>query len=292
MVIFYSKRGQLANRLWQSAYFVANAIEHNYTLFHLGFADYSAFFSENLVKSEKYGKCFIIDLERTSLKNRIKLEIISILKFINKKIKNRIPITQEINFLEYGNKFDISENSFLKLATKKILFVEGWLYIDRKSLLNQSEIIRNIFRPNEIHIINVQNHLSEVFQKYEVLVGVHLRKGDYAKYQNGIWFYSNSEYKSFLKQITELLTFKNKKIAFLLCSNEHIELKDFAGFDTFLSTNHFIEDLYALSVCDFIIGPPSTYSSWASFYGNTPLLHLKTADTIIKETDFKTFKGY
>jgi hypothetical protein len=33
---------------------------------------------------------------------------------------------------------------------------------------------------------------------------------------------------------------------------------------------HFIEDLYALASCDYIIGPPSTFSQWASFYGNVP----------------------
>jgi len=32
-----------------------------------------------------------------------------------------------------------------------------------------------------------------------------------------------------------------------------------------------VEDLYALAECDYIIGPPSTYTLWASFYGDTPL---------------------
>ena len=32
-----------------------------------------------------------------------------------------------------------------------------------------------------------------------------------------------------------------------------------------------ITDLYALSRCDLIIGSPSSYSQWASFYGDVPL---------------------
>ena len=31
-----------------------------------------------------------------------------------------------------------------------------------------------------------------------------------------------------------------------------------------------IGDLYSLAACDYIIGPPSTYTQWASFYGQVP----------------------
>ena len=38
-----------------------------------------------------------------------------------------------------------------------------------------------------------------------------------------------------------------------------------------------VGDLYALARCDYIMGPPSTYTQWASFYGNAPLFHLFTS---------------
>jgi hypothetical protein len=38
-------------------------------------------------------------------------------------------------------------------------------------------------------------------------------------------------------------------------------------------------DLYSLARCDYVFGPPSTYSQWASFYGNKPLLHVFDRDS-------------
>jgi len=75
------------------------------------------------------------------------------------------------------------------------------------------------------------------------------------------------------------------RVRFLLFSNEPIAEADFAGFDTGRSSDHPVEDLYALAGCDYIIGPISTYSMWASFYGRVPLLHLHRPDQPIGSLD-------
>ena len=50
------------------------------------------------------------------------------------------------------------------------------------------------------------------------------------------------------------------RVRFLLLSNEAIAAADFAEFDTGRSTNYPLEDLYAITGCDYIMGPLSTYS--------------------------------
>src|SRR6185312_2200095 len=119
------------------------------------------------------------------------------------------------------------------------------------------------------------------------IVGVHIRKGDYSTFNEGKWFYSNSDYSTFMKNLLKLQLFKEKKIGFLLCSDEKINEADFIGFNVIKSTGHFIEDLYALSCCDFIMGPTSTYSGWASFYGKKPLLHITEKEMKFNKMDFK-----
>ena len=47
-----------------------------------------------------------------------------------------------------------------------------------------------------------------------------------------------------------------------------------------------IEDLYALSICDYILGPPSTFSMWASFYGGVPLRFIKHSNDKIFLREF------
>ena len=55
-----------------------------------------------------------------------------------------------------------------------------------------------------------------------------------------------------------------------------------------------VGDLYALARCDYIMGPPSTYTQWASFYGNHPMLSLDSGDQRIERTNsrFRTCKSF
>lgn len=39
-----------------------------------------------------------------------------------------------------------------------------------------------------------------------------------------------------------------------------------------------IEDLYAFAKTDLLMGPPSTFTLWASFYGDVPLSMMSTSD--------------
>jgi hypothetical protein len=48
-----------------------------------------------------------------------------------------------------------------------------------------------------------------------------------------------------------------------------------------------VGDLYALAQCDYIFGPVSTFSQWASFYGNKPLLHLENHEAQVEREQFR-----
>ena len=67
--------------------------------------------------------------------------------------------------------------------------------------------------------------------------------------------------------------FKDPNILFFISSNEKIQFSD--KYHTFcLNDGGAIDDLYGLSICDYIVGPPSTFSQFASFLGQKPLLIL------------------
>jgi hypothetical protein len=44
------------------------------------------------------------------------------------------------------------------------------------------------------------------------------------------------------------------------------------GLDVHPGPGHLVADLAALSGCDWLLGPPSSFSAWAAFAGNRPLL--------------------
>lgn len=59
-------------------------------------------------------------------------------------------------------------------------------------------------------------------------------------------------------------------MTFLVCSDEPIPAGAFDGFDVVSGPGHELHDLYALAACHRILGPPSTYTTWASYYGAVP----------------------
>lgn len=60
----------------------------------------------------------------------------------------------------------------------------------------------------------------------------------------------------------------------------------FAGFQATFGSGDTVEDLYALAECDYLIGPPSTFTVWASFYGNVPLCHVHRPDAVLTREYF------
>ena len=71
-----------------------------------------------------------------------------------------------------------------------------------------------------------------------------------------------------------------RTVCFNLVSDEPIDATAFRGLNTKVHRGTPIEDMYLLASCDYIIGPNSTFSHWASFWGAVPLhiLDWKTMD--------------
>ena len=76
------------------------------------------------------------------------------------------------------------------------------------------------------------------------------------RFMGGRTCFDNGVYKEYMKVIQEAAG--SKQICFFLCSDEKIERSAFDGFEVAcFDVPAAIEDVYALSQCDYIIGPPS-----------------------------------
>lgn len=105
------------------------------------------------------------------------------------------------------------------------------------------------------------------------IVGIHLRKGDYKDYYDGFYYYEDEEYADFMRQMVKLL---GEDTYFFIASNEKIDKDHFKEFHMMDSHNtKAAEDMYCLSKCDYIMGPFSTFSGWASFYGQVPYYYFR-----------------
>jgi Glycosyl transferase family 11. len=153
------------------------------------------------------------------------------------------------------------------------LFVNGWdlrrsvQYITK----NKNDILK-IFSPSELVISKCNNIMKNLRNNDEIVVGIHVRRGDYKTFMDGKYYFSDDEYSDIIFEMQFLLKQNfDCKVKFFIASNEEFILNHLDIEYLQVSNSTPIEDLYLLSKCDYIIGPPSSFSMWASWYGSVPL---------------------
>ncbi len=167
-------------------------------------------------------------------------------------------------------------------------FTKGWnTRTDTRYLRQTHPELQHIFRPREEIMQRAENMIANLRQSSDLVVGVHIRRGDYATWHDGLFFYELEDYHQFMLRIQQL--YGDRKVSFFISSNEDFPLDVFpncqcARFGK--EPSGAILDLYTLSICDRIIGPFSSYSRWASFIGEVPLCFLEAKDQHFTETDF------
>ncbi|HVP81201.1 MAG TPA: alpha-1,2-fucosyltransferase [Thermodesulfobacteriota bacterium] len=185
----------------------------------------------------------------------------------------------------------MNDEEFLKQAREKMTVAYGWNFRDRKNFEKHAETIRKCFGLASPYDENVEYRIDDCRRETDILIGVHIRRGDYKGWRGGIYYYDDSVYYDKMLQAKGHFGGGGKRVSFLLVSDEKINKNNFEGLDINLGTNHFVEDLYSLSRCDYIIGPPSTYSMWASFYGKVPALEITSAKQAIDVKCFTVASG-
>ncbi|WP_291725477.1 alpha-1,2-fucosyltransferase [Bernardetia sp.] len=295
MVIIDSKSGQLANRIFSFAFFIANAIEHNHTLYNPTFDEYEKYFPR-VLENRFLNYSIKTRLSENEMIDKFLKQNLERLRYRLPKIDKKKRWIETLNISDCDKnekKYDLNSQEFLE-KTNKILFVQGWNFRDYENFDKHADKLRTIFKPKQEHLDNIAELMQKNRQDVDTLIGVHIRRGDYKDFFGGKYFFEWTEYADFLVQIVEEVKKENpnQKVRFMLCSNDKIQTTSFEerNLDICFSTNHFLEDMYALAACDYILGVPSSYSMWASFYGKTPLRILDKKGIQISLQEFSPIK--
>ena len=158
----------------------------------------------------------------------------------------------------------------------RVVFIRGFGFRAPTLLMRHQQKVRDYFRPVETIAAASRQAAEQLRQGADIVVGVHVRHGDYQTWQNGRYYYTVEQYADWMRMFAG--QFSGRKVAFLVASNEARRLEEFPGLTVGFCPGTPVADLYALAECDYIIGPLSTFTQWASFYGNKPLLHLRQSD--------------
>lgn len=250
MKIIYDANGQLCNRFWSYVETIAEAIEKNEKVYIWQWDTNIKYYdklrnSSHLVSFPFYSPEKFAKNGEVSCKERIAKWLSN--PFVSKILGSRM--------------------------CKSIGFVSGWSRrCEAHYYPSKRNQISDLFIPNDTIVNEVQRTIAPYKKKENIVVGVHVRRGDYRDFIGGRFYFSDNEYSEIMDRIVEM--YPDKTIYFFVASNEKVP--HFSRFNYVITEGSFTaaHDLYGLSICDFIIGPISTFSRWASFVGDVPLCFL------------------
>jgi len=286
-IVISSKAGQLGNRLFNFTNFIAFAAAHGATVINPSFDEYGDLFestrSDLLCRypAKPFGPAY---LRRPAVRRALYRGAYFLTRVIRKfGLRNWfarvVSVPDDTLYL-----LDDNPQAIDVFRDSKVVFVSGLQFRDISNIRKFSEEIRAYFTPVRSYIDNIDALTQPIRNRCDVLVGVHIRRGDYAHHLDGRYCFEAEDYARIIADVKAL--FPDKKVAFLICSNEKFDRSRFGSADCIFGTGHFLEDMYALARCDYIVGPPSTYSLWASFYGQVPLCFLQTRDAVLELASF------
>ena len=286
------RTGRLGNRLTLFANVIGFAAEHSHRVINPAFHSYAHLFENT--RRDIY--CRYPVVWRRSLFDMIpgvatairKTRILYHCVHQASKLNHRFPILGKNVFtLREVSSQTISLDApevQSRMAEAKVVFVHGWRIRAPESVQRQANVIREYFRPIAELEQASRQPVERLRQNADVVVGVHVRLGDNWKWHGGKYYFPVSQYVTWMNELAG--QFPGRKVAFLVCSDEPRNEVEFPGLSVELGPGSVVGDIYALARCDYIMGPPSTYTQWASFYGNHPMLSLDSGNQRIDRTKF------
>lgn len=261
-MIFARDKSQMCNNLLQFAHVYAWAREHNRSVMSMRF-------------SYKYPHFRISRSKYVSFPLYLFAKYMAALKLIpTASFKHE---DCDINDLEK------------KMLQHKHIVVSGWFARFYDLFIKYRSEICDLFTIDDDICLPVRQQMTDIeattdSEKSILRLGLHIRRGDYAEWKGGIYCYSDEYYVCFVDAFARL--FPDKEIHIYLSTNdssvsaEHYQ--EISKTDTQIFFHNLkgsaVGDLYMLSACDYIIGPPSTFSLVAAMYRDIPLCRMDTVE--------------
>jgi hypothetical protein len=285
MVIIARKVGRLANRIMLFAHFIGAAREHGFNVVNPAFDHYASYFpamSRDLFCRYPPADPFVsLGFAGRSVLYRLVLYTTNALHALQ-----RLGLDTGVIRLRRDQVLDLDGPAFLSsLGRHRILLVQDWFFRSASDCEKHGDAIRSFFTPWKRHLEKSRALVEPARRNGSFLVGVHVRQDDYRTFKDGRYFYSHRQYRNLMEQVRSV--YPDRPVSFLVCSDDPVPADAFSGFDVLYGNGHELEDLYALASCDLLMGPPSTYSRWASFYGKVPRLEIADPEVDVRPEQFR-----
>lgn len=171
-----------------------------------------------------------------------------------------------------------------KMLRHRHIVVSGWHVRFYSLFLKYRQDICNLFTIDDKYTRPVRQKMLDLEQKTGKTVlrlGVHIRRGDYSEWAGGRYYYQDDVYALYINKFSEM--HRDKDVHVYLSTNDaEVTEERFQMLCPDVRIHHLRgsapEDLFMLSACDYLIGPPSTFSLVAAMYRDIPLFRMDTAN--------------
>ncbi len=279
-IIITHKAGQLANHLNLFAQFIALARETGAVVLDPSFGKYASGFESTRHSLLCRYPARTIKLP-TPISAGMRERAFRWAVSLRDAVRHRQDLTppprwtrgMQARVVEFGQPYVHMDDWTRADLPRRALLVNGYPFRARRLVEKHRPAIVDFFRPTARHRAAVDASVAAARGgTNDMLIGVHIRWGDYATYRGGEFFYELPTYLRLMRQARD--AFAPRPVRFLVCNAERMDMSDFDQLSIAFGPGSAVGDLYALAACDAILGPPSSYSAWASFYGGAPLNHV------------------
>ena len=172
-----------------------------------------------------------------------------------------------------------------KMLRHRHIVVSGWFVRYYDLFLKYRDEICELFTLDAQIIDPVKARMSEAenvqTSNFKLRLGVHIRRGDYKEWRDGQYYFDDETYARHINRFAAM--YPERDVHVYLSTNDGTVTEE--GFQQLcpqVNIHHLQgsapEDLFMLSECDYLMGPPSTFSLVAQMYRDIPLYRMDTAD--------------
>jgi hypothetical protein len=287
-LVIGEKFGRLGNRLWLFSHVLAHAIERGLQVKNPCFDDYADSFrigQGDLLCSYPVQKSWWRHSART---RHLSYTIFSKALF---RLRSRTKGPGfEIVRTGMNDVYDLEGSDFAEVVSRnRYVVLAGWRFRSYASFDKHAGPIRELLRPVQEIETKVRRVVERARDGADVLIGLHMRQSDYQQFLKGAYYFTTEEYIDIIRRVQPL--FPARAVRFLICADEPQDETRFSDFDHSWGSGDAVEDLFSLASCDYVLGPPSTFTMWASFYGSVPLYKIMRLSEPISLDSFQIVDG-
>ena len=283
VVIFQTSGNELANQLWNYASVFAYAREKGYEVENPAFFEYGNYFPN--AKAGFFFKLFFFlpftnyTKRKFALRRRIWRKLYFwYAKIVFHFIKNRLIVYKDQENKPYYLPPTINSPEVLRQFETTVgnIYFDSWLLRNPVGLEKYRDEIHSYFKPRKDINDVVVSQMKEWRKKGKMIVGIHVRQGDYKTWRGGAYLIKQSRVREIIDEYLSVLSKNKDEVFFVFTSDGSIDEKFFDGLSFTVSKNNAIADLFLLSSTDSIIGSDSSFGAFAAYYGNVPFIVMQS----------------